>query len=143
MAIVFDGTRESYVEKLSEFLGSGREDAPEGVADLRREAISGFGELGCPTLSDEEWRFTNLEALRRSSFSIAGNGISDVSKKTVDSYGFSGLECLRLVFVNGRFASSLSDTGDVGEGIVVKALSEAIREDGDSCKGSLGEIRRL
>ncbi|MXZ13275.1 MAG: Fe-S cluster assembly protein SufD [Candidatus Dadabacteria bacterium] len=131
MAIVFDGTRESYVERLSEFLDSGRENAPEWVADLRREAISGFGKLGFPTLSDEEWRFTNLEALRRCSFSIAENGISDVSKKTVDSYGFPGLDCLRLVFVNGRFASSLSDGGDVGEGIVVKSLSGAIREHGD------------
>ena len=131
MAIVFDGTRESYVERLSEFLDSEREDAPEWVADLRREAISGFGKLGFPTLSDEEWRFTNLEALRRGSFSIAKNGISNVSKKTVDSYGFPGLDCLRLVFVNGRFASSLSDGGDVGEGIVVKSLSGAIREHGD------------
>ena len=131
MAIVFDGTRESYVERLSEFLDSGREDAPEWVADLRREAILGFGKLGFPTLSDEEWRFTNLEALRRGSFSIAENGISDVSKKTVNSYGFPGLDCLRLVFVNGRFAASLSDGGDVGEGIVVKSLSGAIREHGD------------
>ena len=131
MAIVFDGTRESYVERLSEFLDSGREDTPEWVADLRREAISGFGKLGFPTLSDEEWRFTNLEALRRGSFSIAENGISDVSKKTVNSYGFPGLDCLRLVFVNGRFAASLSDGEDVGEGIVVKSLSGAIREHGD------------
>ncbi len=139
MAIIFDGTRESYVEGLSEFLGSGQEDTPGWVADLRREAISGFGELGFPTLSDEEWRFTNLEALRRGSFSIAEDGISDVSKKTVNSYGFSGLDCLRLVFVNGRFASSLSDAGDAGEGIVVKALSEAIREDGDLVKGHLAK----
>lgn len=139
MAIVFDGTRESYVERLSEFLDSGRGDAPEWLADLRREAILGFGELGFPTLSDEEWRFTNLEALRRGSFSIAENGISDVSEKTVDSYGFPGLDCLRLVFVNGRFASSLSDLGDVGEGIVVKALSEAIREHDDLVRGHLAK----
>ncbi len=139
MAIIFDGTRESYVEGLSEFLGSGQEDTPGWVTDLRREAISGFGELGFPTLSDEEWRFTNLEALRRGSFSIAEDGISDVSKKTVNSYGFSGLDCLRLVFVNGRFASSLSDAEDAGEGIVVKALSEAIREDGDLVKGHLAK----
>lgn len=139
MAIVFDGTRESYVERLSEFLNSGREDAPEWITDLRRKAISGFGELGFPTLSDEEWRFTNLEVLRRGSFSIAENGISNVSEKTVDSYKFSGLDCLRLVFVNGRFAASLSDTEDVGEGILVKSLSEAIREHGDLVKDHLAK----
>ena len=137
MAIVFDGTRESYVDGLSEFLDSGRKDVPGWVTDLRREAISGFGKLGFPTLHDEEWRFTNLEVLRRGSFSIAENGISEVSKKTVDSYGFSGLDCLRLVFVNGRFAPSLSDTGDAGEGVLVKSLSEAIREHGDLVKDHL------
>ena len=137
MAIVFDGTRESYVDGLSEFLDSGRKDVPGWVTDLRREAISGFGKLGFPTLHDEEWRFTNLEVLRRGSFSIAENGISEVSKKTVDSYGFSGLDCLRLVFVNGRFASSLSDAGDAGEGVLVKSLSEAIREHGDLVKDHL------
>ena len=137
MAIVFDGTRESYVDGLSEFLDSGRKDVPGWVADLRREAISGFGKLGFPTLHDEEWRFTNLEVLRRGSFSIAENGISEVSKKTVDSYGFSGLDCLRLVFVNGRFASSLSDAEDAGEGVLVKSLSEAIREHGDLVKDYL------
>lgn len=137
MAIVFDGTRESYVEGLSEFLNSGQKDAPEWITTLRREAISGFAKLGFPTLSDEEWRFTNLEALRRGSFSITENGISGVSKKSVDSYGFSGLDCLRLVFVNGRFASSLSDTKDAGEGILVKSLSEAISEQSDLVKGHL------
>ena len=137
MAIVFDGTRESYVEGLSGFLDSGRKDAPGWVTALRCEAISGFAELGFPTLSDEEWRFTNLEALRRGSFSIAGNGVSGVSRKSVDSYGFPGLECLRLVFVNGRFASSLSDTADVGEGILVKSLSEAVSEQGDLVKDHL------
>ena len=137
MAIVFDGTRESYVEGLSGFLDGGRKDAPGWVTALRREAISGFAELGFPTLSDEEWRFTNLEALRRGSFSIAGNGVSGVSRKSVDSYGFPGLDCLRLVFVNGRFASSLSDTADVGEGILVKSLSEAVSEQGDLVKGHL------
>ena len=137
MAIVFDGTRESYVEGLSGFLDSGRKDAPGWVTALRREAISGFAELGFPTLSDEEWRFTNLEALRRGSFSIAGNGVSGVSRKSVDSYGFPGLDCLRLVFVNGRFASSLSDTADVGEGILVKSLSEAVSEQGDLVKDHL------
>ena len=139
MAIVFDGTRESYVERLSEFLDSGRRDAPGWVTDLRRDAISGFGKLGFPTLRDEEWRFTNLEALRRGSFAIAENGISEVSKKTVDSYGFSGLDCLRLVFVNGRFASSLSDAGDAGDGILMKSLSEAIREDGDLVRDHLAK----
>ncbi len=137
MAIVFDGTRESYVEGLSEFLGSGRNTLPEWVTDLRREAISGFGNTGFPMLSDEEWRFTNLDVLRRTSFSIVGNGISDVSEKTVDSYGFSGLSCVRLVFVNGRFASPPSDELRDEEGVIATSLSKAACEYSDLVRNHL------
>ena len=137
MTIVFDGTRESYVEGLSRFLDGGAKDAPEWVTGLRREAISGFGKLGFPTLYDEEWRFTNLQALRRGSFSIAGNGISEVSGQDVESWGIKGLDCLRLVFVNGRFAPSLSCTEDAGGGVVVTSLSEAICEREDLVRGHL------
>ena len=117
---------------------------PSGWADLRREAISGFGKLGFPTLSDEEWRFTNLEALRRGSFSIAENGISDVSKKTVNSYGFPGLDCLPACLRKRSFCLfPLRYGGCWGRDCGQKSLSEAIREDGDLVRESLGEIRPI
>ncbi len=139
MAIVFDGTSESYTDGLSQFLLSAKKDDPKWLVDLRKEAISGFKTLGFPTLLDEEWRFTNVEFLRRSSFSIAENGISNVSRDTVDSYRFSGLEGLRLVFVNGRFVSSLSHTTEVRDGVIVESLSDAIRERGDLVKAYLAK----
>ena len=139
MTIVFDGTRESYVEGLSRLLDDGTKDVPEWVTGLRREAISGFGKLGFPTLTDEEWRFTNLEALRRGSFSIASNGISKLSGQAVDSWEIEGLDCLRLVFVNGRFASWLSCMEDERGEVVVTSLSKAICEREDLVRRHLAK----
>ncbi len=126
MAIVFDGTRESYVGGLSEFAHNVGKDDPQWIRDLREKGISGFKNHGFPTIFDEEWRFTNLEALRRNSFLIAQNGISDVSVETVDSYVFEGLATLLLVFVNGRFAPSFSNADQSQSGVAVTNLREAI-----------------
>ncbi len=127
MEIVFDGTRESYVDGLSEFARNVGKEDPQWIKDLREKGISGFKNHGFPTLFDEEWRFTNLEALRRNSFSIAQNDIHDVSLETLHPYRFDGLRTLLLVFVNGKFAPSLSNTEQDRSGVTVTNLSEAVR----------------
>ena len=136
MEIVFDGTEKSYVERLPEFLDARGKDPSRWVADLRREGISGFSNLGFPSVSDEEWRFTNLSALGKLSFSVPPDEAPGVSAETVDSLGFAGLECTRLVFVNGRFSHPLSSFEESG-GTVVKSLSAALEQNGDVVRAHL------
>jgi Fe-S cluster assembly protein SufD len=57
----------SFDEKMSE--GGGLSLRP-----LRRKALARFADLGFPTLKDEEWRFTNLAALVRTSFEPGDDG---------------------------------------------------------------------
>ena len=136
MSMVFDGTEKSYVERLPEFLETRGEDPSCWVVDIRREAISGFSNLGFPSVSDEEWRFTNLSALGKLSFSLPPAEAPEVRAETADSFGFAGLDCTRLAFVDGRFSPSLSSFEE-GGGIVVKSLSEAIRRNGDAVRPCL------
>lgn len=136
MSMVFDGTEKSYVERLPEFLETRGGDASRWVADIRREAISGFSNLGFPSVSDEEWRFTNLSALGKLSFSLPPAEAPEVRAETADSFGFAGLECTRLAFVDGRFSPSLSSFEE-GGGIVVKSLSAAIGQNGDAVRANL------
>lgn len=136
MSMVFDGTEKSYVERLPEFLETRGEDPSCWVADIRREAISGFSNLGFPSVSDEEWRFTNLSALGKLSFSLPPAEAPEVRAETADSFGFAGLDCTRLAFVDGRFSPSLSSFEE-GGGIVVKSLSAAIRRNGDAVRPCL------
>ena len=136
MSMVFDGTEKSYVERLPEFLETRGGDTSRWVSDIRREAISGFSNLGFPSVSDEEWRFTNLSALGELSFSVPPPEAPEVRAETADSFGFPGLECTRLAFVDGRFSPSLSSFEE-GGGIVVKSLSAAIEQNGDSVRANL------
>ena len=139
MNLVFDGTRKSYVEGLQGFLASRAGDYPVWVGDLRREAVAGFAKLGFPTLADEEWRFTNLAVLGRSSFSIAGDDRDGVSTEVVATHRFKDLDCFFLVFVNGRYSALLSSAPGAYEGAVVKSLSDAIRENGDLARTYLAK----
>lgn len=137
MSMVFDGTEKSYVEGLPGFLETRGGDASRWVAELRREGISGFSNLGFPSVSDEEWRFTNLSALGRLSFSLPPAEAPGLRAETADSFGFAGLECTRLVFVDGRFSPSLSSSFEESGGTVVGSLSAAIERDGDAVRPHL------
>lgn len=130
MAIVFDGTEKSYVDGLSGFLETRGRDSSCWVSDLRREGISGFSSLGFPAVSDEEWRFTNLSALSKLSFTVPPADAPELRAETADSFGFAGLECTRLVFVNGLFCRPLSSSEE-RDGTVVKSLSDALEQNGD------------
>ena len=56
---------------LSGFLAA--RDEPGWLADRRRSAFSAFGAIPWPTLRDEEWRRTDIRALRLTSFAPPAN----------------------------------------------------------------------
>ena len=128
MAIQLGKNVESYVNGFNELQSEILYDNPEWLKEIRNGSIGSFSVLGFPTLSDEDWRFTNLAPLTGSEFRVANNGLSDVDEKVVKNFSFSDLDCAQLVFVNGRFASSLSSVDGAEEGIIVKSLGEAISD---------------
>lgn len=131
MAIVFNNKIESYVKGLPEFQQNYFKEAPKWLGNLKKEAIESFSNLGFPTLSDEDWRFTNLAPISRNTFQIAENGISAIGKDTVDEYSIPELDCYRLVFVNGRFVSGLSEIDSIEDGIIIKSLKDAVTSESD------------
>lgn len=107
-----------------ETLSLQRDREPDALVGLRRSARDRFEELGFPTSRDEDWRHTNLGPLARSTFGLASSHNS-VSPSMVEEHAYPG--CDRLVFVNGRFSSALSQTSELADGVVVGSL-QAIRE---------------
>jgi Fe-S cluster assembly protein SufD len=99
---------------------------PGWLRRLQQEAFARFCELGFPTFKDEDWRFTSVQPIANTAFQLA-LGLPA-------SYEFNlelleGLAC-RLVFVNGRFAPELSETGNLPKGAVATGLKAAIERDG-------------
>jgi Fe-S cluster assembly protein SufD len=96
---------------------------PETVAwvqELRDRAASLARQYTIPTRSDEEWRFTDLSALRQVTFQAvsAAISLSDIKSLTLPEAVNS-----RLVFVNGVYAPDLSSVADLPDGVVVSNLA--------------------
>jgi len=96
-----------------------------------------FGETGFPTLRDEDWRFTNLSPIAQTPFRLARNGHHLPSPAEVSSCQIPGAAC-ELVFVNGRWAPSLSSARDLPSGVAVGSLAAQIADHSGRIESHLG-----
>ncbi|CAN5317734.1 Fe-S cluster assembly protein SufD [soil metagenome] len=85
-----------------------------GLLRLRERALSRFASRGFPTRREEDWKYTSLAPIAKREFRPAAATV-ELPRQRLDELAFGGLDCRRLVFVNGRFAEALSDlTEDAG-----------------------------
>jgi Fe-S cluster assembly protein SufD len=93
---------------------------------FRTAGIAYFGELGFPTLKDEEWKYTSVAAVQKMPFIPAFRAgpttvcAEDARQFEIDGFGH------RLVFVNGRFNATLSNLAPLAKGVRVGSLAAAI-----------------
>jgi Fe-S cluster assembly protein SufD len=83
-----------------------RAGEPAWLAAARKAAIARFAELGFPNRRHEEWKYTNPAPIAQAPWRIAGPGI--LAPGALAGLGLPLAERPHLVFVNGRFAPSLS-----------------------------------
>jgi len=94
----------------------------------RRQAASLFAETGLPGKHDEDWKYTDLSAMKRSmgeEWWIPA-AISPVDTVAVEASMISGLDANRLVFVDGHFHADLST---LPSGVQVVSLAALIESD--------------
>ena len=115
-----------YVESFGAFVAEAANKGQSWLEPIRRAAIARFGELGFPTTKDEDWRFTSVAPIAKTAFTRPGDGQADPGPRALDPFVFSGLECCRLVFVNGRYSAALSSIGSLPVGVKVGSLAWAL-----------------
>ena len=93
-----------------------------GLATVRRAALAQALESGLPTLRQERWKYTSLRALERRRFAASAPVLLDVGAQALPG-------APRLVFANGHFMPALSDLSGLPEGVWLRPLSQALRED--------------
>jgi len=117
------------VEKRSSWLTALEERSTSGPAwleELRSRGAARFAALGFPTVRNEEWRFTSVAPIARAELSPA----AAVAVAEADLASFPYAEAAhRLVFVNGRFSSSLSRTPALSQGVTAGSLATAFESD--------------
>jgi Fe-S cluster assembly protein SufD len=105
-----------------------RPEGPAWLTAIRERAIARFGDVGFPTTRNEDWHFTSPAPIAEATFEPmrAPQALPDESTLAGLLPGTGAW--VRLVFVNGRFAPSLSRT-DAVDGVKVMSLAVAYREE--------------
>jgi FeS assembly protein SufD len=99
------------------------------LARCRRDALERFAASGIPTRREEAWKHTSLAALEKAAFTARTNGSErPVTPAELDALAFDGLECHRLVFVDGRYAPALSRHGTLPPGATLRTLGEMLAD---------------
>ena len=111
---------------------------PQWLLPLRKAGMARFGELGLPTLKDEDWRFTNTAPIARLPFKPAFDPTDGVAAEALTDFAFAKLPGTRLVFVNGHFAAKLSSVKDLPAGVRVDSLASALASDAAFLEKHLG-----
>ena len=106
---------------------------------LRAEAVERVGALRLPTTRDEEWRFTDISLLGKTSFASALSATdleaADVAPLYIEEAS------TRLVFVDGIYAPELSSPNagcGTHSGVVVSNLTSAMAVHAAAIKPHLG-----
>ncbi|BAZ42508.1 hypothetical protein NIES4101_84770 [Calothrix sp. NIES-4101] len=92
---------------------------PSWLQDVKKTAANWVRHSTLPSNRDEEWRFTDLSALKKINFTVATTNVETLQVAPLPETANS-----RLVFVNGIYEPKLSSVSSLPEGILVTNLSK-------------------
>lgn len=99
-------------------------DVDTYVHDIRSGAIKVFEKYGFPDKKLEAWKYTSLNKILKDNYTVFPKQDSVVEYKDVKKYFMDDLDTYKIVFVDGKYASNLSET--THEGIDVCLMSAAL-----------------
>ncbi len=112
-------------------------DHPQVVSRLRQKGLASFEAVGLPTQRQEEWRKTNVAAIKRTSFERVGLDAVRLSPDHIQPYLIS--DCIDLVFINGRYSKEHSRPEDLPGGVFAGSLADALLARPELVQDHLGQ----
>jgi Fe-S cluster assembly protein SufD len=97
------------------------------VSAWRETAFGHFVAAGLPHRQVEEWKYTDLRALLRDAKPLAGTPDADARAQALGAGRIvAGVDCRRLLVVNGVFAPELSDLAGLESGLTIDSMAAAL-----------------
>ena len=96
------------------------------LSEQRHLALTTFRDHGFPTTRHESWKYTDVKAIARNTFTASSEKAIDISTNDLANVRFQELDYYELVFVNGQFRNELSQLDGLTEGVIICDLAEAI-----------------
>jgi len=134
--------KDRYLAEFRRFIQNGGSRVPAWLAELRERAAHRLGEIGFPTLKQEEWRFTNVAPLLETPFAPAAES-GQRPASALAGLTIGGDAGHRLVFVNGRFDQRLSAPGRLPPGVRFENLLSAFQTSPELVRQHLGKYARF
>jgi Fe-S cluster assembly protein SufD len=106
-----------------------RVNEPAWLEELRERSFELFARTGLPTVKEEAWKYTNVAAISKISFSpvIELNGATGIDEQELTAATYDEARDSRLVFVNGAWRKDLSMTGGLADELVVLDFATALQ----------------
>ncbi|MDP5228899.1 MAG: Fe-S cluster assembly protein SufD [Cellulophaga sp.] len=101
-------------------------DIDNPVHDVRVEAMKNFEIKGFPSKKEEAWKYTSLNALQKTDFSIFPKQTNTLEYKDVKKYFIHEIDTYKVVFIDGVFSSHLSET--THDGVDICLMSSALNK---------------
>jgi Fe-S cluster assembly protein SufD len=101
-------------------------DQSKGLNEIRNNAIKTFQQKGFPTKKDEDWKYTSLNALLKHDYTISPQQEAAIEFKEVKKYFIHDIDTYKVVFIDGKYSSFLSET--THDGIDVCLMSSALNK---------------
>ena len=110
---------------LSSFLAfENQVDLDSPVHEIRSEALKNFELKGFPPKKEEAWKYTSLNSILKTNYSVFPKTESALEYPKVKKYFVHDIDSYKIVFVDGKYSSHLSET--THDGIDVCLMSTAL-----------------
>jgi Fe-S cluster assembly protein SufD len=130
------GELQRYLDMAQRFQAARAGDTPLWLRALREEGLAQLARQGFPTTRNEAWKYTDVAPIVSRPFAPVAEGHTVELKARVEQLALPGP---KLVFVDGRLAPELSSSEGLYEGVTVKPLRQAVREDTEALEAVLGQ----
>ena len=112
-------------EKLiSSFLAfENQVDVDAAVHDVRSDAIKVFEDKGFPSKKDEAWKYTSLNKILKNNYSVFPKQENALEYHEVKKYFIHDIDTYKIVFIDGKYSSHLSETTHDGMDICLMSAA--------------------
>jgi Fe-S cluster assembly protein SufD len=117
-------------EALGALLDGAQAKLPgKDFSSQRADAVAKFRQDGLPNRRVEEWKYSDLKRVMPADLSLAGDASADdVAKQMAVVPRLRGIECDRLVLVNGVFRADLSAMDALEGKVSITPVAKALEE---------------
>ncbi len=94
--------------------------------EVRSEAIKQFESIGFPNKKLENWKYTSLKNLLNTDYTVLPEINNVLEFKNIKKYFIDDIDSYKIIFVDGKYCSHLSET--THEGMDICILSAALTQ---------------